>query len=866
MRLTSGWTFLALAWVVGMNLAGRLSAQPGVEVKAPASWVDEFALGPAGPAKPHASGLDYLLLDEQIRISSQETYRRRAYQIVSDGGRQNGSQVSISFDPSYQTLTLHHLRLVRGDTAIDKLDLSRVQILQQERDLDRQLYNGDRSALVILEDVRIGDVIDLAYTLRGRNPVFEGHFIDGTGLGWALPVQEFRYRIVAPQGHRLKSRIHGEADPVIDRRDLSSTEEELSWRAVNLPLVQSEDQVPADHVVFSFLDVSDFNTWADVVAWALPLYAPEAAPTPLIDAVVADLKRGAGGDEALAVAALAFVQQEIRYLGIEMGAGSHRPSAPEEVLRRRFGDCKDKARLLVALLRGLGITAVPALVNSYSGELLTRRLPSPYAFDHVVVAVELGHHHHLFDPTLAYQRGSSAAERHVGSYRACLRIAAGTTQLEPVRLGPGDTSRTIVQEAFSVESIDGPVKLSVLTRYEGSAARSIRAYFAENNPEQIGRGSLDFYNRYYPGITSAAQVTFKDDSDRNRFTVTEVYTLKTLFSPVGTGPTLQAEFQPGSIWDHCRIPSLGQRKHPYHVPHPLYLEQHISIHLPRDWPVEASSRTVKDPAFDLTVKVENPTPRVIQLNHTWRSQQNQVPVDRLEAFAANIQLAQAELGYRLSYNPTLQEGAAYLVHWPMAGLALAVLAAGIVAIVWIARRRNPAPPADPLPFPPANTTAYARPNVDTLEGLGGWLVLVGFGLVISPLIIGSTLVAGHSAYFNHAVWQALTTLESPSHLPNFAFVAPLEMVLNLTLLLFNVLQITLFFRRSHLFPRSVQFYLVFQVIATLFALWSNSLIETAPSAAPTGDVYTQLMRALLAAAIWIPYFQTSRRVKRTFVR
>ncbi|MFO1449483.1 MAG: DUF3857 domain-containing protein [Opitutaceae bacterium] len=866
MRLTSGWSFLALALVVGVNLSVRLSAQPGVEVKAPASWVDEFALGPAGPAKPHASGLDYLLLDEQIRISSQETYRRRAYQIVSDSGRQNGSQVSITFDPSYQTLTLHHLRLVRGETSVDKLDLSRVQVLQQERDLDRQLYNGDRSALIILEDVRIGDVIDLAYTLRGRNPVFDGHFIDGTGLGWTLPVREFRYRIVAPRGNRLQSRIHGESDPDIQRRDLNATEEEFMWRATDLPLVQPEDQVPAEHVVFPFLDVSDFATWSEVVAWARPLYADDAASTPLVDAVVTDLRRAGASDETLAVAALDFVQQEIRYLGIEMGAGSHRPSAPEEVLRRRFGDCKDKARLLVALLRGLGITAVPALVNSNSGELLTRRLPSPYAFDHVVVAVELGGHHHLFDPTLTYQRGSAAAERHVGSYRACLRIAAGTTQLEPVRLGPGDTSRTIVQEAFSVESIDGPVKLTVLTRYEGRAAQSIRAYFAENNPEQIGRGSQDFYNRYYPGIASAAPVTFKDDAARNRFTVTEVYTIKSLFSPAGTGPTLQAEFQPGSIWDHCRIPSLGQRKYPYYVAHPLYLEQHISIHLPRDWPVEASNRTVKDPAFDLTVKVENPTPRVIQLSHTWRSQQNQVPVNQLEAFAANIQLAQAELGYRLSYNPALQAGAAYPLNWPMVGLAIAVLSAGIVLIWRIARRRNPTPPAEPPPFPTPSATAYGRPGIDNLEGLGGWLILVGFGLLISPLIIGSTFVTGHSAYFNHAVWQALTTPDSSSHVANFAFVAPFEMVLNLVLLLFNALQITLFFRRSHLFPRCMQVYLAFQVVATFLILWSNSLIKSAPDPTSTQEAYTQLMRSLFAAAIWIPYFQTSRRVKRTFVR
>lgn len=84
------------------------------------------------------------------------------------------------------------------------------------------------------------------------------------------------------------------------------------------------------------------------------------------------------------LAALRFVQGQIRYLGVEIGAGSHAPSAPAVVLQRRFGDCKDKSLLAVTMLRSLGIDAEPALVNTNARRGIAGWLATPSAFDHVI--------------------------------------------------------------------------------------------------------------------------------------------------------------------------------------------------------------------------------------------------------------------------------------------------------------------------------------------------------------------------------------------------------------------------------------------------------------------------------------------------
>src|SRR5207248_3294814 len=98
-----------------------------------------------------------------------------------------------------------------------------------------------------------------------------------------------------------------------------------------------------------------------------------------------------GADEpARALPALRFVQDDVRYLGIEIGPSSHRPHPPAAVLDQRFGDCKDKSLLLVTLLRALGVEAWPVLLHTSLGRALDEWLPTAVAFNHVVVLARVG--------------------------------------------------------------------------------------------------------------------------------------------------------------------------------------------------------------------------------------------------------------------------------------------------------------------------------------------------------------------------------------------------------------------------------------------------------------------------------------------
>jgi len=106
------------------------------------------------------------------------------------------------------------------------------------------------------------------------------------------------------------------------------------------------------------------------------------------------------------VAALKYAQENIRYVGLEMGSNSHLPTAPEETLKLKYGDCKDKASLLIAILAALEIEAFPALVDTEYTKLLKDRPPAANLFNHVIVSLNYQGKQMWLDPTLINQTGS----------------------------------------------------------------------------------------------------------------------------------------------------------------------------------------------------------------------------------------------------------------------------------------------------------------------------------------------------------------------------------------------------------------------------------------------------------------------------
>jgi hypothetical protein len=179
--------------------------------------------------------------------------------------------------------------------------------------------------------------------------------------------------------------------------------------------------------------------------------------------------------------------------------------------------------------------------------------------------------------------------------------------------------------------------------------------------------------------------------------------------------------------------------------------------------------------------------------------------------------------------------------------------------------RNPyAPPASEVELRPQPPAAPSLDNGGP-RGLGGWLVLVALGLFASPIRLGLVLSQVYSPLFSDGTWESLTSPSGDFYHPAWAPILLTEMLVNLLFIAASIYLMVLFFRTSERFPMR---YAIFLASSLAFVLLDAVAVKLVLPDEPILDPETtkELLRAAVAAGIWIPYMFLSRRVKNTFVR
>jgi len=424
--------------------------------------VNNYDYGASSLDKKAQDGYIDLVYEEQVNLNEQATYTRKAYKILSDAGVQENSELSISYDPSYSRIIFHSIKIIRGKETFNQLDLSKIKTIQQERELARHSYNGTLSAVIFLEDVRKGDIVEYSYTIQGFNPIFKGKYSGFLNTSYSVPIHNVFYKLLVPQGRNINiknSQIN--IQPVV-KNDNTNTSYE--WKLTELQPVKTQDNIPTWYDLYSMIIVSEFNSWSEVSKWASELFQNNIHLSPALQKKINEIVASSPNDESKILTALRFVQDEVRYMGIEMGVNSHKPSDPSKIYSQRYGDCKDKSYLLCSMLTAMGIEAQPVLINTSYKKTIENWLPAPIDFDHVTTRVKLNGRYYWFDPTISYQRGR-IDDISYPDYQVGLIIADTSSALTHIPLH--DEGETRVKEIFDIPDTYGRAKLKVITEYTG---------------------------------------------------------------------------------------------------------------------------------------------------------------------------------------------------------------------------------------------------------------------------------------------------------------------------------------------------------------------------------------------------------------
>jgi tetratricopeptide (TPR) repeat protein/transglutaminase-like putative cysteine protease len=546
----------------------------------PAEWVAPAQTPPPPPAADGASTID-LLTDVQTRFTKggDANYYAAVYKIASPQGL-DGAPLQVSWDPTLETLTIHRYRIIRDGKVIDLLgDGSKLSVIQREKDMENAALDGRLTATLQPNDVRVGDTIDLAFTRTRMDPALGGRSEALSGPSDGTPYGRIRVRFVWPNDKKMQWR----AFPGVLQPRLTHTAagNELIADASNVTTPQPPRGAPARFMVANAIDISEFPDWGAVSAAMLPYYA---AAIKLGDAspVRAEARRIAAetsDPKHRAELALALVQEQIRYLFLGMNDGGYVPAAADLTWSRRFGDCKGKTVLLVALLRELAIEAEPVLVHTESGDLVANRLPAMGAFDHVIVRARIGDRTYWMDGT---RLGDTQLDRlRTPPYHVGLPIAAGTkglVTLEPEL--PTEPSETISLALDASAGIDAPASAKGELRFRGTDATDMRMKYAGLSAADRDQQLRELWRKNYDFVAPTSISTAIDERTGD-FVITMTGTAKMdWFSEAGTRWYEVDRARVGWKFDTDRDPGALNKDAPFQVDYPDYWESRETIKLP----------------------------------------------------------------------------------------------------------------------------------------------------------------------------------------------------------------------------------------------------------------------------------------------
>lgn len=643
-------------------------AQDRPVMAAPPTWV--VSEEPAQPdGKTDSDDLRYEVVSDQIDLTGAKPvwHRHIRYLVARERGLSDAGRISIGYQPDYQTLVLNQLEVLRDGQRIDLRERAHYARLRREEDLDSGLLDGEMTLSVTVPDLRVGDRLDYSFSVVGENPIFGDAYYETYAARYGVPLALRRVRVRYPASRLLLSKITSPGFEVA--RSQADGVATLDITARHLPAVREPEDTPEGHDSFGRISLSTARDWQSVADWAVPLYPRAFSEQAVARDIARQLELDPAAPEPSLMRATAFVQGQIRYTGLDMGDNSHKPHVPEETLRNRYGDCKDKATLLIALLSLAGVPAEPVLVNTRPGYDLHAALPGANVFNHVVVRAHLPSGEVWVDGTRDREDGP-LAERRALPIRAGLPLVAGTTALVdvpyPVPLRP----QVEVAERLDVEETEAAyeVAFSVVTDYRQGQGDDVLASFRDDGAPEQGRRYLRYMRGFYDDLQPKGDPSVEDRGD-SAVTTREAYALGWDKSK---GSVLELWLFQLNDWMK-KIPS-EPRSTPLALQGPRLARQRIEVHLDGRIDVPDLRQEVANPWFRF-VRTEHVEGQVLVITGEWTRLAMQVPADGIDRASRDMDKARDLLVFSLDMDLGTGLGAAGWKDWtwPAAGVLLACM-------------------------------------------------------------------------------------------------------------------------------------------------------------------------------------------------
>ncbi|MGE4574411.1 DUF3857 domain-containing protein [Parachlamydia sp.] len=616
---------------------------PNCSIDIQPNWVKEIPLE-NGDILEKGQNFELVLKDQQIHLDEETRFTHFAKRLLNQNGVQQHSQIEIEFDPSFESLVLHKIHVHRNQVTSDRISSCHMEVIQQEQELDFQLYNGRKKWVIFLEDVQPGDIIEYAYSKKGKNPIFKG-IADGTiWLEHEEPILYSYFRMIDGSQRSLFFKTQNTSlTPTL----LTFPEhQEWTWELKNIVPTQFDPLCPHWFLAEPVIQISESKNWAEVAQWGTKIFEVLEAPSQEIKELVDNWNNQPISSEEKILKAIRFVQDEVRYLGFERGIHTHMPTQPNIVFKRRFGDCKDKTLLLKTFLELMNVESYPVLVNSGIRDHLSDWHPSPLMFDHVILQVCLNEKKYYVDSTHLFE-GGNLEKLQCNLFQKGLILNEKTTDLTDFpKLSPAPL--IVTSTTFELANSKDTVICKIKKDFKDFEANYMRNLCTQNKPKEFEKFLCDLYAKKYGQLEVMEPLKIQDDRENNQVSLEMAFEISNLWNLDDEETIKSFKFSPVYISDSCELNFSLMRKSPLYLDYPCYtVEDFYFINPEQEWTQESSQNKYESDEIAFFTEVA-PNKHQLHVHFEMSTKKDHVPFESLKNHRSILKKIEDQLFLSLS--------------------------------------------------------------------------------------------------------------------------------------------------------------------------------------------------------------------------
>lgn len=419
-----------------------------------------------------------------------QTVHHQIVKVQTEQGVRNWAYLARGWAPWFQERPLMEARVLDADGNFHGLDTSTIELVPQPQGEDHT-YSDWRELRAPLAAVHPGSVIETLTTLRSARPYAKSGNLVRWYLGNYVPTLATHIVIDSDRKLRPKIFLAPKLKQVTTRKGRGYR---YAFNGGRIEPYKYESGQPYDKARIPMLLFSTGGTWRAMASEYQAVIDGQVAKGKLPKDALP--KKGKTRDATIA-AALAKLHKRVRYTGLEFGKNAIVPWTPAETWQRQFGDCKDKATILVAMLRSVGIRSHVALLRSGGGFDVDPRVPGMGSFNHAIVYVPSagkGQKSYWIDAT-----SELATLGQVGkSVQGRLALIAGTATKKLVKIPIARAmDNRIVEERKIVLPGYGQGSIWETTHFYGTRELNARYGYRDRNPKSLRKDIEEYVADHY---------------------------------------------------------------------------------------------------------------------------------------------------------------------------------------------------------------------------------------------------------------------------------------------------------------------------------------------------------------------------------